>query len=213
MKCFSSPLFQRLLSRNLIKLMGGAWVLGIGISAALPVPPAVAAQRLVFTLGPIGRSIPIEDLRTLAETGEATRQIRWYLNLADLSPEALQQALNQEVNLSQRLVDRVTYSLPGEFILYQIGNTIRTRSDRANIQANRAALLLSTSEDNKISLLEYLENYPTPELYIDGVSLLKFVKDVERIKDRIEPIVATIETLLEGLICDCENTPAQTSQP
>ena len=213
MKCFSSSLFQRFLDRNFIKLIGGAWVLGIGISAALPTAPAIAAERLVFTFGPIGRSIPIEDLKTLAETGEATRQIRWYLNLANLSPEALQQALTQEVSLSQKLVDRVTYSLPGEFILYQIGNTIHTRSDRANIQANRAALLLSTSEDNKISLLEYLENYPTQELYIDGVSLLKFVKDADRIKNKIEPIIATIENLLEGLICDCEKTPAQTSQP
>lgn len=213
MKCFSSSLFQRFLDRNFIKLIGGAWVLGIGIAAALPTAPAIAAERLVFTFGPIGRSIPIEDLKTLAETGEATRQIRWYLNLANLSPEALQQALTQEVSLSQKLVDRVTYSLPGEFILYQLGNTIHTRSDRANIQANRAALLLSTSEDNKISLLEYLENYPTQELYIDGVSLLKFVKDADRIKNKIEPIIATIENLLEGLICDCEKTPAQTSQP
>jgi len=220
MKRFSSPLFQHLLGRNLVQLIGGAWVLGIGISAALPAPPAVAAEQLVFTFGPIGRSIPIEDLKTLAETGKATRQIRWYLNLANLSAEDLRQALTQEVSLRQQLVDRITYSLPGEFVLYQVGNTVHTKSRTANIQAIRAALLLSTSGDNKISLLEFLEKYPTPQLYIDGVSLLKFANDINRIKNKIEPIVATIESFLEGLICNCGNdatgtnpSPTQVTSP
>ena len=216
MKCFSSPPLRHLLERNITKLigLGSALILGAGIATLLPATPAMAADRLVFSFGPIGRSIAIEDLKTLAETGEANREIRWYLNLANLSPEEFQRTLNQQIPLKQQLVDRLGHTIPGEFALYQIGNTIHTRSRQANIQAIRGSLLLSTREDDKISLLEFLENYPTPSIHIDGVSLLRFSRDVNRLKDKIEPIVMTIESLLEGLVCtNCENTsttaPAQ----
>lgn len=217
MKCFFAPPLQYLLGRNITQLigLGSAWILGAGITALLPATPAIAADRLVFEFGPIGRSIAIADLRTLAETGEAARDIRWYLNLANLTPEEFQQTLNQQIGLRQQLVDRVGYSLPGEFALHQIGNTIHTRSRQANIQAIRGSLLLSTREDDKISLLEFLENYPTQSVHVDGVSLLRFSRDVNRLKDKIEPIVTTMETMLEGLICtNCaSNSPAQSTQP
>ncbi|HEY9700248.1 MAG TPA: alpha/beta hydrolase [Trichocoleus sp.] len=183
---------------------GSAAVLGVGALTFLPIAPAVAADQLVVTYGPLGRSIPIQDLRNLAETGKTTRQLRWYLNVANLDAETLQEVLTKEVQINQQLIDRVTYSLPGEFLLHQAGNTIHTRSERANIQALRAALLLSTSGDNKISLLEFLEQYPTPELYVDGVSIVKLVNDVDRIRDRVEPIVTAVESFLEGLVCDCQ---------
>lgn len=218
MKCFSLSPLQYLLKRNITKLigLGSAGILGTGMAMLLPTTPAMAADRLVFAFGPIGRSIAIEDLRTLSETGDTSREIRWYLNFANLTPEEFQQALNQQIPLKQQLVDRVGYSLPGEFVLDQIGNTIHTRSRQANIQAIRGSLLLSTREDDKISLLEFLENYPTPSIHVDAVSLLRFSRDVSRLKGKIEPIVMTIETLLEGLVCNCGNPtaqPAPSAQP
>jgi hypothetical protein len=205
MKTFSL-LARRWTRQGAIQLirLGGSLLLGVAV-VSLPALPVAAAERIVFTYGPIGRSIPIRDLETLAETGKATRQLQWYLRVAKLKPETLQQVLTQKVSVSQRLIDRVTYSLPGEYLLYQTGKTIHTRSRQANIQAIRAALLLSTSQDNQLSLLEFLQNYPTQELYVNGVSLLRLINDVNRVIDRIEPIVAAVETFLEGLVCDCEN--------
>lgn len=198
--------FQGRLGQAIVKWLGlsSAAMLSVGAVICLPKTPAIAADRLVVTFGPLGRSIPIEDLRALADTGETTRQIRWYLNTADLDTETFRQVLTREVNIDQQLIDRVTYSLPGEFLLHEIGNTIHTKSERANIQALRAALLLSTSGDDRISLIEFLEQYPTQELYVDGVSLLEFVQDADRIRDRLEPVVAAVETFLEGLVCDCQ---------
>ena len=198
--------FQERLGQAIVKWFGlsSAVVFSVGAVTCLPATPAMAADRLVVTFGPLGRSIPVEDLRALADTGETTRQIRWYLNVADLDAETFRQILTREVNIDQQLIDRVTYSLPGEFLLHEIGNTIHTKSRRANIQALRAAFLLSTSGDDKISLIEFLEQYPTQELYVDGVSLLNFVQDVDRIRDRLEPVVAAVESFLEGLVCDCQ---------
>lgn len=184
--------------------LGSAIVLGTSAALGFQIAPAVAAQNLVITFGPLGRSIPIQDLRVLAETGEVTDELRWYVNIANIDPADFQRALTQEVSVSQRLIDRVTYSLPGEFLLSQVGNTIHTRSRRANIQALRAALLLSTSGDNRLSLLEFLEQYPTAEVYIDGRSLLTLVNDVNRVRAEVQPVVTAIEGFLETLVCDCE---------
>lgn len=167
----------------------------------LAASPSFAADRLVFRYGALQRSISIEDLRTLADTGRVTPQLRWYVNIANVEPADFQRALTQEANVNQQLIDRVTYSLPGEFALSQIGNTIHTRSRQANIQALRAALLLSTREDNRLSLIEFLEQYPTPEVHVDGRSLTTFVRDVNRVRDRVQPIVTAIETFLEAFVC------------
>lgn len=165
--------------------------------------PCHAAERLYFTYGPLGRSFSIEDLRNFAETGETTRQLRWYFNLANIEPEEFRQVLTKYVPLNLELVDRVTYSLPGEFVLSQIGEVIHTKSHQANIQALRAALILSV-EDNRLSLLEFLENYPTEGIYVDGVVLARVANDVKDIVNDIEPVVVAIEEILEGLVCECE---------
>lgn len=175
-------------------------IAAIGFQAS----PAAAADQLVLTFGLLARSIPIEDFRVLADTGEVTDELGWYLNFANVDPAAFQQVLTQEVTINQQLIDRVTYSLPGEFLLSQVGNTVHTKSRRADIQALRAALLLSTSGDNRLSLIEFLEQYPTQELYIDGRSLLTLFQDVNRVRADIQPVVTAIETFLETFVCDCQ---------
>lgn len=173
--------------------------------------PTYASERLYFTYGPLGRSLSIEELRNFAETGETTRQLRWYLNLANVEPERFRQVLTKQIPASLALVDRITYSLPGEFALSQIGEIIHTKSHQANIQALRSALILSVSEDDRLSFIELLENYPTDGIYIDGVVLARVANDVKGIVDDIEPVVVAIEDFLEGLVCDCENVQSATA--
>lgn len=199
-----SNFFDRL-HRSIGNRLGwsSALILSAGMTC-LAASPSFAADRLVFRFGPLGRSIPVEDLRTLADTGQVTPQLRWYVNIANVEPTDFQQALTQEVNVNQQLIDRATYSLPGEFALSQIGNTIHTRSRQANIQALRAALLLSTREDDRLSLIEFLEEYPTPEVHVDGRSLLTFVQDVNRVRGQVQPVVTAIETFLETFVCNCQ---------
>lgn len=189
-------------------LLGTALALTPGFAA-----PAVAAEQLYFTYGPLGRSIAIADLKTFAETGETTSQLRWYLNFANLEPEVFRRVLTQEVSVSLETIDTVTYTLPGEFVLFEVGQIVHTRYHLADIQALRGTFLVSASEDNKISLLEFLENYPTPGVYIDGVVLARVARDVGEFVDRLEPTIAVVQELLSSFVCDCQsaqNTPAAT---
>jgi len=191
----------------------GSLLLGTAAIVLALSQPIHAAERLYFTYGPLGRSISIQELRDFAETGEASRQLRWYLNVANLEPERFRAVLTKEIPLSLRFVDRVTYSLPGEFALFQLGQVVHTRSRQANIQALRSSLILSVSEDNRLTLLEFLENYPTQGIYVDGVALARVANKVKDVVNDIEPVVVSIQEFLEGLVCDCEAPqPSATTQ-
>lgn len=197
---------QRWLMRQFSRWSGFSLLLGTAL-ALTPgfAAPAVAAEQLYFTYGPIGRSIAIEDLKTFAETGETTSQIRWYLNFANVEPEVFRRVLTQEVSISLETIDTVTHTLPGEFVLFEVGQVIHTRHRLANIQALRGTFLVSTSEDNRISLLEFLENYPTPGVYVDGVVLARVARDVGEFVDRLEPTIAVIQEVLSSFVCDCQS--------
>lgn len=192
------------------RLLRLASVLLIGVSTAAALPlPAQAAERIYFTYGPLGRSIPISDLRTFVDTGATTRQLRWYLRFANVEPEALQQVLTTEISLPFAFVNRTAYSLPGEFALLQVGQIIHTKSRQGVVQikALRSTLVASTADDNRISLIEFLEKYPTPELYVDGVILARTARQAKNVVARIEPTLAAIQEFLAGLICDCAAPP------
>lgn len=198
--------------RRRLAVAGGS--LAVSLAALLLTPQAgQAAERIYLTFGILGRSIAVSDLRNFADTGELTRQLRWYLNIANVNPEDFRAVLTHEVQLNLEFVDSVTYSLPGEFVLYQIGQVVHTKSRQGATQINalRSALLVSLTEDNRISILEFLETYPTPEVFVDGVILARAARDVRNFVDRIEPTIAVIQEFLSNLICDCE--APRTSSP
>lgn len=188
--------------------------LTIGLTALALMPErSSAADRIYFTFGPLGRSIAISDLRNFADTGETTRQLRWYLNVANVDPEDFRKVLTHEVGLSRGFVNQAAYTIPGEYALYQVGRIIHTKSRKGIVQikALRSTFVASTIDDSQISILEFLENYPTPEIYVDGVIVARLARDVNRFIDRIEPTIAVIQEFLANLICDCNAPPVQGS--
>jgi len=186
-------------------LLLGAGVLGVSV-------PVSAAESVVVNFGPLSRSFSITEFQTLAETGQPSRKLRWYLNTAGVKPSMVRSLLTQEVPLPLEFADQILNSLPGEFGLYQLGQVISPSSSGASLQAMRAAVVLSAADDNRVSMLEILENYPTREIHIDGLGLMRTARDVQALiatsGGTIEGIARGIENLLPGLFCECERNAA-----
>lgn len=177
--------------------------------STLGMGPVNAAQRLVVTYGPADRSIPISQLEEVAATGVIPRNasvLRFVANQADLTGEELQAVLTQEVGVSLRFIDDVTHTLPGEYVLFQLGQVFHNRGKVAEIQSLRAAFINSVSGDGRISLLQFLQNYPTPDLYIDGLTLEGNARDVVNvindIGDRLAGPIAVAQDLIDGFVCE-----------
>lgn len=132
-----------------------------------------AAEKVVFNYKIFSQSLPVKELTKLSETGEVSSSLNYYLKKTNQDPQAVRQVLNEEVNVSTTTLDRTLNSKIGEFLLDRIGQTIHTPSDRANKKALRSAIVLSSSKDNKVSLIEIIQNYPTNEVYVDAENLAR----------------------------------------
>lgn len=172
LRAFSlSPLFA--------VVLGCCASLGIAQSAS-------AAERVFLKYGWFERSVAVSDLSTLAETGEASSELRSYLTLAGQRPARLQRDLNRNVDINPVTLDRLLNSPLGDVALDRITPAIHTRSGTADRQALRAALVLAASDDDNISIIEVLEEYPTSEVYLDGDRIIDAYQQIANIQEQIE---------------------------
>jgi Alpha/beta hydrolase of unknown function (DUF1400) len=184
---------------------GGALVISAGV--ILSGSRVVAAENVIITYGLFNETVSVESLRTLVETGETTATLDFLFNVMNVTPEAASTVLQQDIEVSVRFIDDVLYSLPGEFALFQMGQIFHNRNRVASIQALRSALTLSASEDSNLTLLEFFEKYPNPDLYVDGKMLADVATDasdfVENTGRSLAVPIAIIKDLLNSVVCDC----------
>jgi hypothetical protein len=171
-------------------------------------------KRLVFTFGPVRPSFSIDELTRFAETGTVPRALALYLRLANLKPKVLRSVLTREISVDLEFLDRNLNSLLGEYALFQIGQIIHTPSHQANIQALRAGLVLSARDDNRFSLIEFLQNYPLQQVYVDGVKLARIATDVGKVARgitkgdtrRLEDFLIDVRSSIAKDVCNCGAT-------
>ncbi|UZQ55280.1 alpha/beta hydrolase [Trichothermofontia sichuanensis B231] len=184
-------------------------ILEIGATVLMASSSATAAERVVFTYGPIRQAVTIQELETLAETGQATGGLRFLLRVAGVAPESAQQVLTHEVGASLLFLDRALNSVPGEYLLFQMGYIFHTPARVDNIQALRSALVLSAVDNNSVSLLRFFQNYPTQDLMVDGVQLARTAREISsfvaRVGEKAEVPLAAVRNFLDGIICECES--------
>jgi len=170
-----------------VRLSWFGLAVSVAIAAAIfsGAAEAIAADKVVLKYGLLRASVSVDDLAELAETGEASRSLQFYLRLANKDPEELQRILNQEVRVDGAFLSRLLNSFPGELLLDQIGEVIHTPSGRANRQAMRSAIVTSALPDNTVTLLEILQNYPTSELHVEGKRIAEIVEKIDRIAGQL----------------------------
>lgn len=152
-------------------------------------PAASAAEDVMLRYRGFSRTVAVTDLATLAETGEAPASVAGLLNQAGQRPEALQSVLNHRITTDAVILDKALNSLPGEWLLDQLGQAIRPVSGEASRQALRSALVLSASDDGELTLLEVLQTYPTATVVLE-------VDQVQSVLERIEILLQPLSRLL-----------------
>lgn len=133
---------------------------------------------MVVTYGALQVSFEVSDLEKLANTGEVPHSLQFYLDLANLTPDDLRSILAMEVPVSQSMLDRMLNTEGGEYILSELTQVVHTPSQGADIPALRSAVVMAASDDQKISVLELLQKYPTQQVYINGGNLIQLASDL-----------------------------------
>ncbi|MGK7899517.1 MAG: alpha/beta hydrolase [Xenococcus sp. (in: cyanobacteria)] len=205
------------LRRKLSRLLPASFFLfTVGTGLSINTHEVLAAEEIVLTYSFLDQPVLVKDLENFVETGEVPTSLKLLIGLSKQDPEDVRQALTQEVSLDNRFLYKVFNTLPGEYVLFQVGQIIhpRYKPNPALIPALRGTLILSASDDGKISLLEFFQKYPTKEMYVDGRLIAKTAGDVfgflNRAEEALEVPIAIAKDFLEDLVCECEVTTSTT---
>lgn len=159
----------------------------------------MAADRVIVKYGPLQESVAVADLATFAETGQASGDVEAYLRMTNSNPAQIRTILTQQMALSPILLDRGLNNPLGNLILDEAGQVIRPPAKVANREALRSTLVLSASDDGKVSLLEALQKYPTREVLVEGDRLAEAYDRMNQAQEQIQRAQGTVETVLELL--------------
>ena len=164
--------------RVLLATIAGAGVL-------LSELPGLAAEKAVLKYGFFRESVSVPELATFAKTGKVSTSVGAYLGMAGKTPQAVRQPLTQEIKVNGVLLYRVLTTPVGELLLDRVSEVIHTPDNLANRQALRSALVMSALPDGNITLTEILENYPTPEVHVEGERLAEIYGNISRLVARL----------------------------
>ncbi|MEG4207547.1 alpha/beta hydrolase [Microcoleus sp. Pol7_A1] len=160
---------------------------------------AVAAEKVVLKYSAIRMTLPVSELEIFAETGKMSPALEMLLGKAKKDPQAVRSSLNRPVKVSQSFLDRTLNSQVGEIILDEVGQVIRTPSGNANREALREALVLSATNDNEITLLEAMKNYPTPEVYVEGDRLVEAYGKLVALSEQLGGVSERLQDILNKI--------------
>lgn len=94
-----------------------------------------------------------------------------------------------EVGANASNLAKVLYSNLGQNVTKGIAEVVKTRHNYESDKALRSAIILAAADDNRISVLEVLEKYPTEEMHID-------VGKINEIVDKVRGTIGNLEELL-----------------
>ncbi|MEG4351260.1 alpha/beta hydrolase [Microcoleus sp. LAD1_D5] len=176
------------LSAHLTKRMSKSLSLGLalllGTSAVfLSSGKAFALDNVTVKYGAVDVTLPMSDLQSFAQTGQASSQLQSVLSLAKQTPESMREVLTREVPLDSQLVARLASTYFGEIVFKQLGEVAYAPTARLqSVPALRDALV-AASKDGKISLIEVMQNYSPAALEVDGNQAMviyeRVIKDVQ----------------------------------
>ena len=160
---------------------------------------AVAAEKVVLKYSAIRMTLPLSELEVFAETGKMSPGLEMLLGKAKKEPEAVRRYLTRPVKVTQKLLDQTLNSKVGEIILDEVGQVIRTPSGNANREALRSALVLSATNDNEITLLETMKNYPTSEVYVEGDRLVEAYSKLVALSENLGGVSERLQDILNKI--------------
>ncbi|AFZ46345.1 protein of unknown function DUF1400 [Cyanobacterium stanieri PCC 7202] len=170
------------MSRLFVKL---AFPLSVFLFTLIPSLGAIAAERVVIRYHNHRIPIRVSELSEFSRTGRMSLSLQAYFRVSGQDPQRMRTALNREVPVNAVTLSRTLNSPLGLMVLNPLGEVITTPSNRANTESLRGALVTSALNDNRVSLIEVIENYPTEEVHIHGDRILETYQTMARI---INPI-------------------------
>ena len=167
-------------SRDTARSRSSFWVsLGLGIFANFLAIPTQAAERIAFSYSPFGEFyIQVDDLEILATESRITDKLAFFTNR--LTPEQLDQLkylLSQKIEFNPLAIYKFTNSPIGEIVLRNVGKAIKADVNQNGFFALRGAILQAAFDDDGLTLVNMLRQFPLETIYLDTSVAVRCIID------------------------------------
>ena len=169
---------------------------GTLLAALLIAAPVRSTEELSIRYGPAERSISVEDLDTFVTTGDIPDSLQWYADrLTEEQQATLRAVLQKRFNVP--LDDVTTFverSPSGESILRRLlGLFWGGPSEEALLDALRGSLLLAATDEDGLTLMNVIRQYPLTKMRLDLEVGLQAAERLKEIVITDKQIFAAIE--------------------
>lgn len=196
-------------AKNLIRMLSECFVgrcwqamslasFGLAISGSF----ALGAEEIILTYGYFERSISVNELAAFAESGELSPKLANYVStfrLSDADLLAAQQALNEKVDLSQIVLSQFLNTIQGENLLATLGEVVQTPARQSGAVPIRAAAVLAAADEERgLTLLNFMEKYPTTGIRVNIRRGLDIVSRATETFSQAEEAIALVQAISEA---------------
>ena len=168
-------------------------------TAVCTAAPALGAERIYVTYGPIEVSVPIESLALFAKEGQIDSNLDGFAQYANQSQLAeIRSALQAKAEISQVTIAQFLYTPQGEVLLRRLGRLIQTKARQPGFYAIRAALILAASDPEGLTIVNVLRKFPTYGIRIDIARGLAIANELTSLINRSNQTIAGVAHLSEA---------------
>ena len=157
-------------------------------------PVATAAEKVSFRYSLLEFSIPVDSLRTYAETGEVDHYLNFYLQSSTPQElEDLRELLTYNIDLNSITLYRFFNTSIGENILKNLGGFIQPTPTQNGLYSLRSALIMAAREPDGLNLLNFLRQFPSQTIYVNGENSLELAYNFVKLIEQTQQAIATVE--------------------
>lgn len=187
------------LTRVFWSLTSASLVLTAGVLVeCLATRPSFGAEKIDLSLeSPLEVSLSLDSLRTFAETGELTGDLKLFTVILDDNMMAqLRQGLQRRLDYDVRQVYNLTYSPLGREFIEQLGKIIRYSHQRNGFYGLRAAVINAAANANGEgwTILDAIAEFPTETIKLKVEDLLQLKNTLSLYLEYNKAAVTAIET-------------------
>lgn len=166
---------------------------------------AIETVTLVFNDARV--SVPFSDFQTFVKTGETQQaNLQEFFAKTPNASRIARNVLTQEIAITRPFSERNFRNTIADFVLLQLNRVLTPVSAPENLEPLRTAIVASYQDDQRISLLEIIGNYPVPEITVQLPRVERAYNRVNAFIERVQPALETAKQFLQDIVCDCPST-------
>ena len=154
------------------------------------VSKANSAEEIKIVYSVFSRTIKVNSLKTFAEEGKSTKQLKRILNATGSPDKEIRSILKKDFEIPITIASKLVYSEIGNIVLTRLSSIIhppKADDERTGMLALRASVIQGIYLGNgKINLIRFFEGYPTKTVILDVNALSKVMNKVESISELLE---------------------------